>query len=311
MATSIMRRAILRAAQSPGLRRRAPSYRFVRRTTARFMPGETADAALSAASQLLQASIGAALSHLGENITDRAEAEAVVDHYLGVIERIRASVLPVGLSVKLTQLGLDLSPALCLENFTRLAEAMPPDQTLWIDMEQAAYLDTTLHLYRQARGKFPNVGVCLQAYLYRTETDLEELAGSGGSVRLVKGAYNEPAEIAFPKKRDVDENYFRLSTMLLHPEALRAGVRPMFGTHDRALIRRICEWAAAHGVPRDAVEFQMLYGIQRAEQLRLARDGYRSSALICYGSYWFPWFMRRLAERPANLFFVARNLWSR
>ncbi|HWG58331.1 MAG TPA: proline dehydrogenase family protein [Candidatus Acidoferrales bacterium] len=303
-----MRRAILRAAQSHALRRRAPQYAFVRRSTARFMPGETAETALAAAVQLAQFSVGAALSHLGENITDRTEAEAVVQHYLGVAERIRAMGSACGLSVKLTQLGLDLSAELCLANLKRVAAALPASQALWIDMEQAAYGDATLDLYRQARREFPNVGVCLQAYLYRTETDIESLIASGAMIRLVKGAYNEPPEIAFPRKADVDESYLRIARMFLDPQAVRAGARATFGTHDRTLIRRICEWAATRGISKDAFEFQMLYGIQRAEQLRLAREGYRSSVLICYGSYWFPWFMRRLAERPANVLFLARHL---
>lgn len=309
--SAIMRRAILRAAQSPSLRRAAPRYAFVRRSTSRFMPGETTDAALSAASDLARYSIAADLSHLGENITDPSEAEAVVDHYLGVIARTHASGVRAGLSVKLTQLGLDLSPDFCLANLSCLAAEMPAGQTLWIDMEQAAYVDAALAVYRGARRRFPNLGICLQAYLYRTEDDIESLIPSGAAIRLVKGAYNEPPEIAFPKKRDVDQNYFRLACILLGAPALRSRVRAVFGTHDRNLIRRICDFGAAGGVPTGRLEFQMLYGIQREEQHRLAREGYRSSVLICYGSYWFPWFMRRLAERPANILFLARNFFSR
>ena len=177
-------------------------------------------------------------------------------------------------------------------------------------MEQSAYTDATLRLYLRAREANANVGICVQAYLYRTEQDLEWLLGSGGAVRLVKGAYNEPAEIAFPKKKDVDENFFRLAQMLLGPEALRMGVRAAIGTHDLHLIARLTGWAAAQRIAKERLEFQMLYGIQRAEQTRLAREGYRSSVLINYGSYWFPWFMRRMAERPANVLFLARNMFS-
>ncbi|HEV2205409.1 MAG TPA: proline dehydrogenase family protein, partial [Candidatus Acidoferrales bacterium] len=145
----------------------------------------------------------------------------------------------------------------------------------------------------------------------RTERDVEALIAEGAAVRLVKGAYNEPPEIAYPRKADVDENYFRLAQMLLSPGARRAGVRAAVGTHDRRLIARICEWAAAQGIARTEIEFQMLYGIQATAGSRLAREGYRSGVFICYGSYWFPWFMRRLAERPANLLLLARNLLSR
>ena len=176
-------------------------------------------------------------------------------------------------------------------------------------MEHSPYVDAALEIHRRARAKFPNVGICVQAYLYRTEKDVESLIAQGATVRLVKGAYDEPSEIAFPKKSDVDENYFRLAQILLGAEAREAGVRAAIATHDRKLIARISDWAATQGIPKDQLEFDMLYGIQRAEQLRLVREGYRCRVLVSYGSYWFPWFMRRLAERPANVLFLARNLW--
>jgi proline dehydrogenase len=156
----------------------------------------------------------------------------------------------------------------------------------------------------------PRVGVCVQAYLYRTEQDVETLVAMGASVRLVKGAYSEPAEIAYPKKHDVDESYFRLAQMLLGSEAQRAGVRVALATHDLRLIGRISEWAGRQGTGKSQLEFAMLYGIEREEQLRLAREGYRSCVLVSYGAYWFPWFVRRLAERPANMLFLARNVFS-
>ncbi len=152
--------------------------------------------------------------------------------------------------------------------------------------------------------------MCLQAYLFRTEKDLDSLIPMGAAIRLVKGAYNEPAEIAYPVKKDVDENFLHLAQRLLSPEARRARVRAALATHDRALIAKIIEWAASQGVPKDKVEFQMLYGIQRAEQIRLAQAGYPSGVLISYGTFWFPWFMRRLAERPANVLFLARHFFS-
>ena len=214
--------------------------------------------------------------------------------------------------MKLTQLGLDLDRGILLRESREADRAHSPraKKRLWIDMEQSPYVDVTLELYRRARSQYPNVGVCVQAYLYRTEKDLESLIAMGAAVRLVKGAYNEPSEIAYPKKSDVDENYFRLAQMLLSPEARRRGVRAALATHDVKLIARISEWAAAQGIAKDQIEFAMLYGIQRGEQLRLAREGYRCSVLVSYGSFWFPWFVRRLAERPANLLFLARNLFS-
>ena len=307
---SLMRRTLLKASQSQWLREHAPRYGFMRRTVTRFMPGENVDDALSAAQTLASSGIGTVLTHLGENITDRAEAEEVTKHYLDVSDRIRAANLPAEVSVKLTQLGLDLDREFCYSNLVALIEQTPAEKTLWIDIEQSPYVDATLELYRRARQAYPNVGVCVQAYLYRTEKDLDSLISIGGAVRLVKGAYNEPAEIAFPQKKDVDENYFHLAQRLLSPEARKARVRAAMATHDRVLIEKITEWSAAQGIAKTKLEFQMLYGIQRAEQLRLVREGYRCNVLISYGPFWFPWFMRRLAERPANVLFLARNFFS-
>ena len=307
---SVMRTAILKASQSQWLRERAPRFGFFRRTTKRFMPGENVDDALAAARELAKGNIGCVLTHLGENIADRVEAEGVTQHYMAVLDRIRTGKLPVEISVKLTQLGLDLDQEFCFANLARLIEYCPPEKTLWIDMEQSPYVDPTLALYRRARQAYKNVGVCVQAYLYRTERDLERLIPLGAAVRLVKGAYNEPSEIAFPKREDVDESYYRLATMLLNPDARRSRVRAAIATHDRTLIQRITTWAASQGIAKNQLEFQMLYGIQRAEQLRLAQEGYRSAVLISYGTFWFPWFMRRLAERPANIMFLARNFFS-
>jgi proline dehydrogenase len=308
---SLLRSSLLKASKSVWLREHAPRYGFFRRTSQRFLPGENAEDALAAARQLAGNGVGAILTRLGENINDRSEAEAVTQHYLGVLERIRSKGPPAEISVKLTQLGLDFDAELCFANVVKLIEHMPAGKMLWIDMEQGAYADATLELYLRARETSSNVGVCVQAYLYRTEKDVERLIAAGGTVRLVKGAYNEPAEIAFPKKKDVDDNFFHLAQMLVGSSAVQANVRAAIGTHDLGLIARLREWATTQGIAKDRLEFQMLYGIQRAEQVRLAREGYRSSVLINYGSHWFPWFMRRMAERPANVLFLARNIFSR
>ncbi|MGH9732960.1 MAG: proline dehydrogenase family protein [Candidatus Acidiferrales bacterium] len=275
------------------------------------MPGEDAEDALAAAQRLERNGLQTILSHLGENVADRAEAAAVTQHYLDVLGKVREQGLQSDLSIKLTQLGFDLDKEFCLDNFLHIAAQVPRDKIIWIDMEQSPYVDPIIEFARRAQKTAPNVGVCVQAYLFRTERDIERLIAERVAIRLVKGAYNEPPEIAFGRKVDVDENYFRLAQMLLGTAARRAGIRAAIGTHDRKLIARICEWAASQGMAKDELEFQMLYGIQRAEGLRLARDGYRSGTFICYGSYWFPWFMRRLAERPANLLFLARNFLSR
>ena len=306
----LLRRGILMASQSQWMREHAPRYGFMRRTVARFMPGEDVQDAITAARTLASSGVRSVLTHLGENITDRAEAEHVTQHYLDVNNRIQAAQLPSEISVKLTQLGLDLDAGFCYGNLVALIEKTPADKVLWIDMEQSPYVDVTLELYRRARMAHANVGICLQAYLYRTEKDLDALIPMGAAIRLVKGAYNEPAEIAYPVKKDVDDNYLHLAQRLLSPEGRRARVRAAIATHDRALIAKITEWAESQGVRKTQLEFQMLYGIQCAEQLRLAQAGYRSAVLIAYGSFWYPWFLRRLAERPANVLFLARNFFS-
>jgi len=305
-----MRSALLMASQNSWLREKAPRYKFIRRSVERFLPGESLDDALAAARRLADARIGTLLTHLGENVTDPAEAEGVTNHYLEVLGRIRTAGLPSEISVKLTQLGLDLDAGICYGNLAKLIAYSPPEKTVWVDMEQSPYVDATLDIYRKARREYSNVGVCVQAYLYRTEKDLASLIDAGAAVRLVKGAYNEPSEIAYPKKVDVDQNYSRLAQMLLSLEARRRNVRAALATHDAKLIARISSWADSQGIAPSEIEFAMLYGIQRGEQMRLAKEDYRCSVLVSYGSFWFPWFVRRLAERPANLLFLARNLFS-
>lgn len=304
----LMRSFLLACSESVWLRDRATRYGFMRRAVSRFMPGETVSEALDAALGLRDQSIGTIFTHLGENVTDPAEAERVTLHYLDVLDRIRRLGLTTEVSVKPTQLGLDLEFELCFQNLKRIIERAGPASVVWTDMEASNYVDRTLDLYRRARREFPNVGVCLQAYLYRTASDLASLIPLGAAVRLVKGAYKEPASVAIPTKRDVDENYFLLAKRMLSEEARTAGVRPAIATHDRKLIERVIDYAQSLKLSKQCYEFQMLYGIQRQEQLRLAREGYKSAVLVAYGNSWFAWYMRRLAERPANTWFVVRNL---
>jgi proline dehydrogenase len=306
----LSRSILLAGSQSKWLRERATRYRFVRRTVSRFMPGEALDDALASARDLESQGMATVFTHLGENVANPDEVEQVAQHYLGVLDRIQAMRLPAEISVKLTQLGLDLDSDICYANLRRLIERAGPKSTVWIDMEASPYVDATLKLYGRARCVYPNVGVCLQAYLYRTADDLAALMPLGPAIRLVKGAYMEPASLAFPRKRDVDENFFDLTKRLLGDEARRVGLRAAIATHDVRLIRRTQQLTTSMGLARDSFEFQMLYGIQRAEQLCLAKEGWRSTVLIAYGSYWFPWFMRRLAERPANVGFFLRNLFA-
>ena len=248
------------------------------------------------------------LTELGEQVTNRAEAAAVRDHYLGVLERIQRRKLPAHISVKLTHLGLDASHEGCVQDVLKLAaRAEQARSFLWIDMEESRYVDATLEVYRRAKGEWSNVGVCLQAYLRRTAADLDGLFSLAPAIRLVKGAYNEPAALAFPKKSDVDANYFQLAQRLLG-EAARQRAKPVFGTHDLKLIERIREAALAQRVDPSSFEFHMLYGIRAGEQRALASRGLEVRVLISYGSAWFAWYMRRLAERPANVWFVLRNV---
>jgi proline dehydrogenase len=308
---SVMRRALLAASQNRWLREQAPRYNFVRRNVSRFMPGENVEDAFAAVQQLAAQNIGGVLTALGENVTDRKEAAAETDHYCQVLKEITARNLNAEISVKLTHLGLDLDNNFCYANLEKLIAQSPPDKTVWIDMEQSAYVDRTLAIYTRARCAKANVGVCIQAYLRRTESDLRSLLPQGGAIRLVKGAYNEPAEVAFPKKNEVDENYFELAKTLLGQDARFENIRAAIATHDRTLIQRITAFADANQFPKEKLEFQMLYGIQRAEQQRLANEGHRSIVLIAYGTHWFAWYMRRLAERPANVLFLLRNLFAK
>ena len=272
------------------------------------MPGEQIADALAAVRSLEDQGLGTVLTHLGENVSTEAEAESVTRHYLEALAQVRAAGLRSELSVKLTHLGLDLGHELCRSKVEKILQAAGQDSFVWIDMESSSYVDATLDVYRNLRRTYSNTGVCLQAYLYRTADDLASLLPMGPGIRLVKGAYLEPAKVAYSRKEDVDENYFALASRLLSKEARSAGVRAVIATHDLKLIHRVESLARSENLTGDDFQFQMLYGIQRAEQLRLARDGWRSGVLISYGTFWFPWYMRRLAERPANVGFVIRNM---
>jgi proline dehydrogenase len=304
-----MREVLLAGSRSTWLRERAMRYPFVRRSVSRFMPGETLDEALAAARPLNGQRVGAIITRLGENLASAAEAEAVTAHYLDALDRIRDAGVDVQISVKPTQLGLDLDLEMCHRNLRQLAgRAQAAGNTVWIDMEGTPYVDPTLALYRRVAAEFASIGVCLQAYLYRTRADVDALLPLGPSIRLVKGAYSEPASLAFPKKADVDQNFFALASRTLAADARKSGTQLAIGTHDQALIARLQRVIRETEAPPGTFEFEMLFGIQRALQARLAEEGWPLRVLISYGEYWFPWYMRRLAERPANVLFVARSL---
>lgn len=305
---SATRAVILAAAQNKWLKERASRYQFIRKSVSRFMPGESLAEAVAAAHQLDTRGLGTVFTHLGENISDTREAESVAAHYVKVLERIRAENLPTEISVKPTQLGLDLSPSLCAQNLRRLLAAEKPERTLWIDMESSPYVDRTLTLYRDVLADYSNCGVCLQAYLYRTPDDIADLMARSPSIRLVKGAYREAADVAVQEKKGIDRRYLELARKLLAAQKAGSMRRAILATHDPRLIDQIKNFATGEGIPRRQTEVQMLYGIQRELQQQLATEGWKSSVLVAYGTHWYAWFMRRLAERPANLWLVLRNI---
>ena len=304
-----LRRLLLAGSRSERLRERATRYRSVRRAASRFIAGETLGEALGAARALRDQGMSAALTLLGEEVKEREEAASAADHYLLVAERVQEAGLDAEISVKLTHLGLNLGQEIAASSLERIAErAEATGSRVWVDMEGSSHTRATLEIFRRVRRNHKRLGLCLQAYLYRTEADIEYLVPTGAAIRLVKGAYKEPRSRAFPRRRDVDENFAALATRLLGEEALRAGVWTSFGTHDPRLIRRIDEHAAAAGIPKAAYEFGFLYGVRKEEQARLVREGHRVRILIGYGPSWFPWYMRRLAERPANALSILRAL---
>ena len=252
---------------------------------------------------------GTILTRLGENVLDKAAAQEVADHYSQVFATVAGTKRRVEISVKPTQLGLDLPGGVevCNAHIDRLcAEAQKSNNVLWIDMEGSKYTDVTLDIYRRGKAKFPNLGLALQTYLYRTMADLESLLPLKPIIRLVKGAYLEPPSVAFPAKSDVDENFFKLAVRLMKNDGVGAGARAVFGTHDSVLHARIAQ-AATH-LKKSQYEYHMLYGIRNEEQKRLLEAGHTVFVLISYGEFWFPWYMRRLAERPANVWFVVKTM---
>jgi proline dehydrogenase len=309
---SLARKLLLAASTSAWLRDHATKTAFVRRSVSVFMPGEQIDDALGAAQAQEQLGIGTILTHLGENVADVDAARAVTGNYLKVMDEVHAIGLKAQVAVKPTHLGLDIDPDLTLQHLQQLvSHAEATGSFVWLDMESTRYVDRTLDLFRELRRRSARVGVALQAYLYRTADDVERLRPLGAAIRLVKGAYLEPPALAVPKKRDVDESFFRLSCRLLGDDTLAAGGLLHIATHDGVLIDRLRTFIADRGVPRPAYEFAMLYGIQRPLQARLVAAGAPLRVLIAYGPHWFPWYMRRLAERPANVGFVVKNLVAR
>lgn len=274
-----------------------------KQVTRRFIAGENIDDAIKEIQELNKLGITATFDHLGESTTSEAEAEADVREYFRVLRRIDETGVNSNVSVKPTQLGLDISEALCQRNIRRIVEeAQRYGNFVRMDMEGSDKTDATLRIFYALREEFDNVGIVLQAYLYRTEKDVDEVLQRGARIRLCKGAYDEPETVAFPEKKDVDDNYVKLMQKLL-----KSGIYHGIATHHERMIQETKNFAAREGISKDAFEFQMLYGVRRDLQLKLAQEGYRVRTYVPYGEYWYPYFMRRLAERPANVWFVLKN----
>ncbi len=302
------RSLLLAAAQSPRLNAFALKSRVVKRATRAFMPGERMEDALHAGVAIAASGRALLYTRLGEALTEPQEAVAVRDHYLGLFDAIQARGLPAQVSVKPTQLGIDLSIEACTAHCVALAErAEATGSALWLDMEDSSYVDRTLALYAAIKARHAKAGIALQAYLRRTPDDVQRLLPLAPVIRLVKGAYAEPPSVAFPAKRDTDAAYEAIASTLL--EAAAAGrCTPIFGTHDVPMLGRIRARAAALGVRQGAYEIHMLFGIREREQLRLRDEGEQVATLVSYGEAWYRWYMRRLAERPANVWFVVRSM---
>lgn len=306
---SVTRSVFLGLARSESLRRLAIGFGPARAMSHRFVAGETLDQAVAVVRALNEQGLLATLDHLGENVTTETEARDSTNEILDLVAAIEAQGLKSGVSVKLTQLGLDLGPWLAAENLQRIvARAAAAGCFVRIDMESHEYVDATLEILAGLWDHYKNVGAVIQSYLYRSPGDVDRLVEMGASVRLVKGAYDEPPEVAHPDKADTDAAFIQLMEVLFGPRARANGVYPAIATHDTRLIDWAREQVEQQGIDRDRFEFQMLYGIRSRLQRQLVADGYRVRTYVPYGQQWWPYFMRRLAERPANIVFIARNL---
>ena len=301
------RSALLWASQSPRMERIVRASRFTRPMVRRFMPGESLDEAIAACVALKAQGTPTILTALGENITTDAAADATVAEYERLFAAVKKNGLDTHVSIKLTQFGWDVDKTRAMERVRRMLKLAEANGTVMpIDIESSPYVDSTIDAYEALARESRSVGLCIQAYLHRTPSDLKRLLPLPPYIRLVKGAYREKPEFALQGRPAVDPAYEALAIELLRAHA--SGARVVFGTHDVPLIQRIRSAAKQMGVPESAYEVQMLYGIQDAGRRKLAADGVKTRVLISYGKAWYPWFMRRLAEKPSNVFMIARNL---
>jgi proline dehydrogenase len=311
----MMRTALLYLSRNQLLHRFILGFPLARRASRRFVAGETMDEAIAAVKALQEKNILSTIDHLGESVSDEADTQEATGIYLELLDRIEREWAPGQVrphtSLKLTQLGLDLDLELCQANLSRvLDKARAVGTFVRVDMESSAHTERTIAVYRNARAEFgATVGIVIQSYLYRSEGDVRGLINDGmANIRLCKGAYQEPETIAFPLKKDVDASLVRLMEMMLSAEGLARASHAAMATHDEKIIEATKAYVKTNDVPPGAFEFQMLYGIRRDLQEKLAREGYTMRAYVPFGDDWYPYFMRRLAERPANLWFILSNL---
>ncbi len=296
----MMRQLFLFLSTRKGMRKWMETSPVAQKLTRRFIAGQTLEDELAVCARLAGKKTFSTLDHLGENVTSLAEAEASRDAYLDALEEIAKRALPCTVSLKLTQFGLDLSQEACFENVQALARRADSLGTrIEVDMESHEYTDRTLEIVE----KLGSARAVIQAYLYRSAADIERLNSLRIPVRLCKGAYNEPASVAFPAKRDVDQNYLKLMKILLDK-----GTTPAIASHDEAILGEAFRYARERKIAPESFEFQMLYGIRNDLQQRIIDLGYRLRVYVPYGVAWYPYFMRRLAERPANALFIAKNV---
>lgn len=295
---------LLYLSESNGFKNFLTRFKSFNNVTHRFVAGEELGEAVEAIRQLNSKAISASFDHLGESIKSEGETRQEVREYLRVLDQIEKNGLDSNVSVKLTQLGLDVDQGLCYENARTIVEAAGRYQNfVRIDMEDSTKTDATISIFKRLRQEFENVGIVVQSYLYRTESDVKDLLQMGARIRLCKGAYKEPETVAFQDKAEVDKNYVHIMKMLLV-----SGIYHGIATHDENMIAATRQFAAEKGITPDQYEFQMLFGIRRDLQEKLVKEGYRMRVYVPYGEYWYPYFMRRLAERPANIWFVLKNI---
>src|SRR2546421_4074900 len=304
----LTRSALIYLSRQEGLKEFAAKFSLFKKLTTRFIAGETTNEAVAAIREINARGCSASFDHLNESVSSVEATQAEVQEYLRLLELIDESGIESNVSIKLTQFGLEIDPELAYRNARRIVEdAARRGNFVRVDMEGSNVTQATVDTFKRLRAEFGlnDVGIVIQSYLYRTLDDARDLLKIPARIRLCKGAYNEPPDVAYPEKKDVDENYIRVMQLLL-----ASGVYHGIATHDPKMIGATIDFAQREKIAKDAFEFQMLYGIRRDLQEQLARDGYNMRVYVPYGKHWYPYFMRRLAERPANIWFVLKNLWT-